>query len=248
VNNDLGLTIILSTKDRQMTLDLRSTKGVIATSLKHPSLNEKQRVLGACEWQGVIRGMEEESMVALSTCPVLRGIIMGEEAEILVEPAFGSASLNDSHLMYSAAILDSPVSRCGVNDSVTRTGNWTIEDNTQRIASRNRRSILSQAHGPLWTNKLTRFVELVLVVDQSFYQTFREEVYSRCRGIVNIVNAVFRDLHIVVVLTDIEVWSDGDKIQVSSDHVGTLENLSKYRVKMLKENIGTNNDNTILLT
>lgn len=44
--------------------------------------------------------------------------------------------------------------------------------------------------GPLWYQSRTRFVELVLVADHSFYAKHGDQTRSRCKTIVNIVNAV----------------------------------------------------------
>ncbi|XP_068234099.1 disintegrin and metalloproteinase domain-containing protein 28-like [Palaemon carinicauda] len=111
-----------------------------------------------------------------------------------------------------------------------------------------RRQASEDKHGVLWTNKQTRFVEIVLVADTSYYRDFGDDVYNRLRATANAVNAIYREIGIVVVLTDIEVWKDYDRTTVSSDVDITISSFAPYRQKLLKTKRGVNNDNTILVT
>lgn len=59
---------------------------------------------------------------------------------------------------------------------------------------------------------------------------------------------VYRPLGVVVVLSHLEVWEDGDKIAVTADYEQNLERFKGHRKKMLEEEPDYNNDNTMLLT
>lgn len=59
---------------------------------------------------------------------------------------------------------------------------------------------------------------------------------------------VYRPLGVVVVLSHLEVWEDGDKIAVTADYTQNLERFKGHRKKMLEEEPDYNNDNTMLLT
>ncbi|PVD30597.1 hypothetical protein C0Q70_09869 [Pomacea canaliculata] len=111
--------------------------------------------------------------------------------------------------------------------------------------ARKKRSI----HGPYDKNQYTRFVELYLVNDYRTFQRHKEnadEVFRRSQDIANIVNSLYRQLNIYVVLVGVEVWGTGDKIGITSSADTTMENFLRYR----KERINPYhpNDNAQLIT
>lgn len=115
---------------------------------------------------------------------------------------------------------------------------------------RSRRSLPPrQVTGPYNANRHSKYVELVLVVDNSLYRKFNSdvwEVHRYCTDIVNHVNMLFNQLNIFVALTGIDVWDRYDKIQVSRRADDTLNNFLQYRRKELLRN--HRNDHAQLLT
>lgn len=125
------------------------------------------------------------------------------------------------------------------------------------------------ASGPFKANSRSRYVELVLVVDNKSYESQDKDlnrVFRRCKDIANIVNAVistcqsqlkadaliyislqlYAPLNIFVALVGIVVWSEKDEIQISVKGDETLTNFLHYRrVRLSKEHP---NDNAQLLT
>ena len=126
--------------------------------------------------------------------------------------------------------------------------------------------------GPFKANSRSRYVELVLVVDNKSYEAQEKDlkrVFRRCKDIANIVNAViqipfrqqkkkgrfrhvsialqlYAPLNIFVALVGIVVWSEKDEIQISVKGDETLTNFLHYRrVRLSKEHP---NDNAQLLT
>nr|KAG5708378.1 hypothetical protein BaRGS_034409 [Batillaria attramentaria] len=110
---------------------------------------------------------------------------------------------------------------------------------------RSKRSI----RGPYDSNQYTRYVELYLVNDYRTYDRHGKNstvVFKRSQDIANIVNSLYRQLNIYVVLVGVEVWGTGDKIKITSSADTTMENFLRYR----KERINPYypNDNAQLIT
>lgn len=209
-----------------------------------------------------MRGVDQ-AWVALSVCGGLSGMVGvtlegGEEVELLVEPSPGTTSPYQPHRVFSSTLLRQSEGACGVKDTNSKT---EVEDhlrdafthhhsmaNASASSSHRARRRVGLRGEALWFNKKTRFVELVLVADHSFYTTHGANTRSRCKALVNIVNAVYRPLGVVVVLSHLEVWEDGDKMTVTSNYEENLNLFKQYRRELLENKPQYNNDNTMLLT
>ncbi|XP_066978027.1 disintegrin and metalloproteinase domain-containing protein 33-like [Macrobrachium rosenbergii] len=250
------ITITFRADSFNLTVDLKPTWDLLAASYEEPRHQPRKGRLAnvPCEWQGTVRGLEEHSIVALSICPVIRGIIIVEGSEAMIEAAPGSASPEDLHQITTNS-LQYPAGKCGVPTKTNKRNNQPSENRSQQLRDstlgrkpRHRRQASVKKHGHIWTNKKTRFVELVVVADTSYYKTFKADVYDRLRATVNAVNAIFREIGIVVVLTDVEVWTSRDRTTVDADFKITLSSFAPYRMELLKTKRGINNDNTVLIT
>ena len=103
--------------------------------------------------------------------------------------------------------------------------------------------------GPWNANKRSRYVELLLVVDNRQYKEHGKDlnkVYRKCKDITNIVNALYAPLNIYIALVGVVVWSEYDEITLSTNGDTTLTNFLHYRrERLVKEHP---NDNAQLLT
>ncbi|XP_058455339.1 zinc metalloproteinase-disintegrin-like EoMP06 [Malaya genurostris] len=114
------------------------------------------------------------------------------------------------------------------------TGNHFI----QRLNHRRRvkRNHLKRVVGPYNANHHSKFVELVLVVDNSLYRKFDSDVWvvhRYCTDVVNHINMLFNPLNIFIALTGIVVWDRFDHVQVTRRADDTLNNFLQYRRKEL---------------
>ncbi|XP_062703176.1 zinc metalloproteinase-disintegrin-like EoMP06 isoform X2 [Aedes albopictus] len=103
--------------------------------------------------------------------------------------------------------------------------------------------------GPYNANRYSRFVELVLVVDNSLYRHFNADIWTihrYCTDVVNHVNMLFNQLNIFIALTGVVVWDQHDHIHVSDRADDTLNNFLQYRRKELLRSHP--NDHAQLLT
>nr|XP_045596675.1 uncharacterized protein LOC123757229 [Procambarus clarkii]XP_045596676.1 uncharacterized protein LOC123757229 [Procambarus clarkii]XP_045596677.1 uncharacterized protein LOC123757229 [Procambarus clarkii] len=235
-----------------LVLDLHPTRDLLAASYRDPVLGAsgESGVPLQCEFQGEVRGVAD-SWAALSLCHGIRGVIVGRGKELMVEPAQNTLTAKGPHRIVSINLLQHSIGACGVNSNAKK-GSIIISSSdsdtemADGVLERERREAL---HGDtLWTTKATRFVEMVLVADHSYYETYLNNTVPRCKAIVNIVNALFRPLGVVVVLTHLEVWDTKDQIVVDKDSNKTIDNLKPYRKKLLTTLPDVPNDTTQLLT
>ena len=103
--------------------------------------------------------------------------------------------------------------------------------------------------GPWNANKRSRYVELVIVVDNRKYKEFGKDlqkVYKKCKDMANIANALYAPLNIYIALVGVDVWSEYDEITLSTNGDTTLTNFLHYRRERLVKQFP--NDNAQLLT
>ena len=103
--------------------------------------------------------------------------------------------------------------------------------------------------GPWNANKRSRYVELVIVVDNRKYKEYGQDlgkVYSKCKDIANIANALYAPLNIYIALVGVDVWTEYDEITLSTNADTTLTNFLHYRRERLVKQFP--NDNAQLLT
>lgn len=106
---------------------------------------------------------------------------------------------------------------------------------------RAKRSIISEKnhstfHIPSGKNSSSLFVEMVIVHDHSLYNNFvknKIDITEKTLKIVNIMNAIYRDLNIFISLVGIVVWDKKDEINLTSDGDATLSDFLKYRLDKL---------------
>ena len=103
--------------------------------------------------------------------------------------------------------------------------------------------------GPWNANVRSRYVELVLVVDnQEFVEhgSDVDKVYRICKDIANVMNALYSPLNIYIALVGVVVWTEYDEITLSTNGDTTLTNFLHYRRERLVKLHP--NDNAQLLT
>ncbi|XP_041985575.1 disintegrin and metalloproteinase domain-containing protein 19 [Aricia agestis] len=250
--------------DRPLVLDLRLNEDLVAgdhvlryqkdgkTVIHRPKVEE----LDICQYSGTVRGAAGSS-VAVSTCDGLRGVINDGRDVYYIEPTQGS--LDSEHYVYSHSDLGAEY-RCGYVGGVTNNTNYDPElmrqhlEKTDREKSRISRykrdtSEDTMVRGPFNANKLSRYVELVLVADHREYIANGESietVHRQLKDVANIINSVYAPLNIFIALVGVVVWSERDEIVLEEDGDKTLTHFLQYRREVLVRDIP--NDNAHLLT
>lgn len=102
---------------------------------------------------------------------------------------------------------------------------------------------------PYNANQQSRYVELVLVVDNKVFKSLDRDftkVHTHCKDIANTINALYVPLNIFVVLIGVVIWNEQNMADLTSDGDKTLRSFLNYRKKILLREHP--NDNAQLLT
>ncbi|XP_031812876.1 disintegrin and metalloproteinase domain-containing protein 12 [Sarcophilus harrisii] len=178
-----------------------------------------QNYTGHCYYHGHVQG-HPDSIVSLSTCSGLRGlIVLGSQAYTL-EPMENTTG---QHKFQSAETLKTAWGACGqqhlnISGRTMESASWSPHVFTRR---RKRETL-----------KTAKYVELVIVADNREFQRQGkdvEKVKQRLIEIANHVDKFYRPLNIRIVLVGVEVWNDIDKCSISQDPFTSLHEFLDWR-------------------
>uniref|UniRef100_A0A3P8NNE9 ADAM metallopeptidase domain 9 n=1 Tax=Astatotilapia calliptera TaxID=8154 RepID=A0A3P8NNE9_ASTCA len=158
-----------------------------------------------CYYHGEVEGYKD-SMVALSTCSGLRGVIFFENKAFGLEPV--PQSTTNDHLLYLLEDVQTEPITCGVVTEATSVPSHEPFEPGQSLTSLLRRKRnLPQ----------TSYVELVLVVDNLRY-TFKKNNATAVREemvqMANLLDGYYKQLNIRVVLVGLEIFKDSNPFSV----------------------------------
>lgn len=212
-----SLTYLIPTSNGTLLLNLQRNRDFISkdfelfTYSKDGGLQKLNRsaLEHNCYYHGQVDGMDD-SVVALSTCSGLRGVLLWSETHYGIEPVKNSS--NGEHRMYQLEEPDEPT-MCGVEDFSTASPHTLLSSYFQ--LRRKKRGIL------LTTN----YVELGVVVDNLRYlydKSNSTAVEVDTIELINIVDGMFRPLNIRVAITNLVIWSTQNPFDVSSGTAGDV--------------------------
>ncbi|XP_058869745.1 disintegrin and metalloproteinase domain-containing protein 9-like isoform X1 [Acipenser ruthenus] len=180
-----------------------------------------------CHYQGYVEDIPN-SMVALSTCSGLRGILQTANASYGIEPLDSSSTFQ--HLIYRLENLQSQPSACGVphthpeTQDTQHTAHFDLPSVTQLL--RRKRDVLPQ----------TRYVELFLVVDNErfdFSNRNQTAVREEMVQLANYIDSMYIALNIRIVLVGLEIWNLQNKINIDGSAGEVLGRFVQWREKEL---------------
>uniref|UniRef100_A0A8D2AW56 Disintegrin and metalloproteinase domain-containing protein 1a-like n=1 Tax=Sciurus vulgaris TaxID=55149 RepID=A0A8D2AW56_SCIVU len=178
-----------------------------------------------CHYEGYIEGAPG-SFVSVNTCSGLRGILIKEDTPYSIKPKLSSKQFE--HVLFTTA-RRAPVS-CGV-PSQDRPASTS-----QQQGRRN--PLQFQALSYLWS--LTKYVEMFVVVNNERFQMWGSNVSETVQRVVDIIalaNSFTRGINTEVVLAGMEIWTEGDLIEVPVDLQGTLRNFNSWRQENLSSRV-----------
>ncbi|XP_008845610.1 disintegrin and metalloproteinase domain-containing protein 19 [Nannospalax galili] len=190
-----------------------------------------------CFYHGTVRRAEESS-VTLSTCRGIRGLItVNSNLSYIIEPVPDSEG---QHLIYRSEHLKLPPGNCGFKHSMPTTKDWALQftHQTKKGPHRMKREDLHSM----------KYVELYLVADYAEFRKNRHDqdaTKHKLMEIANYVDKFYRSLNIRIALVGLEVWTHGDKCEVSENPYSTLWSFLNWRRKLLAQK---SHDNAQLIT
>lgn len=257
------VTISINIDDKDYILDLRLNEDLVPDNHTVSYQNENGEAvllkptkdeIDLCQYFGTVRD-KPGSWAAVSTCKGLRGVIYDGHSMKYIEPREGP-NIQSEHFIYDHGDLVKE-NKCGYNGGITNKINYDKElyekYNLKKISERinrfKRSTDESQVRGPFNSNRLSRYVELVLVADNGEYKANGENLQAiqhQLKDVANIINALYAPLNIYIALVGIVVWTNQDEIVLEENGDNTLTHFLKYRRQKLIKDIP--NDNAQLLT
>ncbi|XP_018110571.1 zinc metalloproteinase-disintegrin-like crotastatin [Xenopus laevis] len=185
-----------------------------------------------CYYQGNVKN-DNSSLLSLSTCSGLSGLIQTEGQMYLIEPLKETDS--EAHAVYEAQ-MEIPKT-CGVDNTTYR----------EEIVVKKSRSGTSAEQQQIL--KAQKYVHLYVVADNSMFVKYNRSipiVNTRIYEIINFVNVVYKAINTFVALTGIEVWNVSDQFKVVTSASQNLGAFSDWRKNVLLRR--NPNDNAQFLT
>ncbi|KAM5171857.1 zinc metalloproteinase-disintegrin-like 4a [Mantella aurantiaca] len=186
-----------------------------------------------CYYQGHVKD-DNSSLVSLSVCQGLSGIIMTQEQKLMIEPL--NLTENGAHAVYAYQDQDAPKT-CGVDHTMYNVS--VITKTSSTITSSEVQEFI----------KARKYVELYIVADHSMFLKYngnKEEIRIRIHKMLNYINTVYKLLNVFVALNGMEIWNTKDHFQVVSDFNINLNMFSTWRMDNLLPR--KPNDNAQFLT
>ncbi|XP_030740525.1 disintegrin and metalloproteinase domain-containing protein 9 [Echinops telfairi] len=179
-----------------------------------------------CHYRGYVEGVYNSS-VALSNCFGLRGLLHLDATSYGIEPLQNSSSFE--HIFYRMDDVRKEPLKCGVSNKevekeITKEEEEEYPSMTQLL--RRRRAILPQ----------TRYVELFIVVDKEKYDAMgrnQTAVREEMIRLSNYLDSMYIMLNIRIVLVGLEIWTNGNLINMVGGAGDVLGNFVNWREKFL---------------
>ncbi|XP_023070269.1 disintegrin and metalloproteinase domain-containing protein 32 isoform X3 [Piliocolobus tephrosceles] len=164
-----------------------------------------------CYYQGNIEGYPD-SMVTLSTCSGLRGILQFENVSYAIEPL--ESAVEFQHVIYKLENEDNDIAIFSENNRSLE--EHPMDDNI----------FISEQSESAVPDLFPLYLEMHIVVDKALYDYWGSDsmiVTSKVIEIVGLANSMFTQFKVTIVLSSLEVWSDENKIST----VGEADELLK---------------------
>lgn len=175
-----------------------------------------------CHYEGYIEGVPG-SFVSVNTCSGLRGILVKEAKSYGIEPV--NSSERFEHVLYAVA-RRARVS-CSVPSKDSPVGFSSRQQGSGKPGS-------VQAPSYLWSH--TKYVEMFVVVNNQRFRMWGSDVNDTVRRVADIValaNSFTRGINTEVLLAGMEIWTEGDLVEVPADLQVTLGNFNSWRREKL---------------
>ncbi|XP_004475183.2 disintegrin and metalloproteinase domain-containing protein 18 isoform X2 [Dasypus novemcinctus] len=169
-----------------------------------------------CHYQGYVEGFPN-SVVTLCICSGLRGFLQFENISYGIEPLESSARFE--HIIYQVRNKNIDIPLLAKNDSNTWQKDQPYKDqiNLQKI-------ILSKL--------LPQYLEMHIIVDKALYDYMGSEMMAVTQKIVQIiglVNTMFTQFKLTVLMRSLELWSNKNQISTNGDADNVLQTFLAWK-------------------
>ncbi|XP_054556878.1 disintegrin and metalloproteinase domain-containing protein 2 isoform X2 [Talpa occidentalis] len=168
----------------------------------------EQQFQNFCHYQGYIEGYPN-SMVIISTCTGLRGLLQFENVSYGIEPL--EPSIGFEHVIYQIKHKSEGISL------------YTEEDFEPRDMPYKIQSVETQ---------FSQYIEMHIVVEKNLYNHMGSDtdtVSQKIFQLIGLTNAIFTSFNITIILSSLELWIDANKIPVTGDANELLHRFLKWK-------------------
>ncbi|XP_073684708.1 disintegrin and metalloproteinase domain-containing protein 9 [Garra rufa] len=170
-----------------------------------------------CHYQGHVEGYED-SLVALSTCEGLRGVILIGNNSYGLEPILHSKA--NEHLLFLLKDSQSEPFVCGVANE-TSSSEEHSHDADMSMLLRKKRSLPQ-----------TKYVELVLVVDNLRFVSKNKDrtaVRNEMIQLANLLDTYYKEINIRIALIGVTIFEQENPFSVDGSPGEVLKNFVQWR-------------------
>ncbi|XP_004394495.1 PREDICTED: disintegrin and metalloproteinase domain-containing protein 2 [Odobenus rosmarus divergens] len=170
----------------------------------------EQQLQNFCYYQGYIEGYPN-SMVIVSTCTGLRGLLQFENVSYGIEPL--EPSIGFEHVIYQIKHKNKGVSLYAEKDIESREMPYKI-----------------QSIEPL--SEFSQYIEMHVVVEKNLYNHMGSDtivVTQKIFQLIGLTNAIFTSFNVTIILSSLELWIDENKISVTGDANELLHRFLKWK-------------------
>ncbi|XP_075853406.1 disintegrin and metalloproteinase domain-containing protein 2 isoform X4 [Microcebus murinus] len=163
-----------------------------------------------CYYQGYIEDYPN-SMVILSTCNGIRGILQFENISYGIEPL--ESSIGFEHVIYRVNLKNADIALYAIKDIESRDMSYKIK------------SIEPQPD-------LSQYIEMHVVVEKQLYDHMGSDtavVTQKVFQLIGLTNAIFTSFNTTVILSSLELWTDENKILTTGDANELLHRFLKWK-------------------
>ncbi|XP_060038107.1 disintegrin and metalloproteinase domain-containing protein 2 isoform X2 [Erinaceus europaeus] len=174
----------------------------------------EQQLQDFCYYRGYIEGYPN-SMVIISTCTGLRGLLQFENVTYGIEPL--EPSIGFEHVIYKVKHKNAGISLYSEEDVESRDFSYKIQS--------------IQTFRPL-----SQYIEMHIVVEKNLYEQMGSDVAivtQKVFQLIGLTNAIFTSFNITVILSSLELWTDENKIPVTGDANELLHRFLRWKKSYL---------------
>ncbi|XP_067401757.1 disintegrin and metalloproteinase domain-containing protein 32-like [Emydura macquarii macquarii] len=166
------------------------------------------RIRDDCYYQGYVAGFPS-SLVTLSTCSGLRGLLQFENASYGIEPLDSSPGFE--HIIYQIKNenTESPL----FANNFTDIGRENV---TGKVSYKLHTDIESMSD----VAKTPRYLEMYVILDKALYNYMgsdKDVITQKIVQLLGFVNSMFIPLNMTIVLSSLEFWTDDNKIHTTGE-------------------------------
>ncbi|XP_005410605.1 PREDICTED: disintegrin and metalloproteinase domain-containing protein 5-like isoform X2 [Chinchilla lanigera] len=152
-----------------------------------------------CSYSGYVTGFPH-SLVALMTCSGLRGVMQFKNVSYKIEPL--EAVSGFMHLIYEENNDNTHVPLFGENDSFAQLNDVDSE-------------VRSSIHKTKFAKLFPRYIEICIIVDKNLFDYMGSDIKTVTQKVIQLmglVNSMFAQLKLTILISSIEIWSKTNKI------------------------------------